>query len=92
MKPKYIVIIAVTALLTIVLMNNTEPVKFWIFGDVWLSKLAVMAVLFVLGTLFGLFIGRRKKEVQADFEDEEEDAPISRRESTLSDDDRDYIS
>lgn len=63
MRAKTIFIIVVTILVTIILMKNTDEVKFWIFGDRHVPKLAVLGIMFGTGLVLGYLAGRpRKKE------------------------------
>lgn len=94
---KTIFIIVVTVLVTIILMNNTDEVSFWIFGDVRLSKLAVLGVMFGLGLIIGFLAGRPRKKIQPDsfnstepLQDKDHDY-IRNDADQLSDEDRDYI-
>jgi len=94
---KTIFIIVVTVLVTIILMNNTNEVSFWIFGDVRLSKLAVLGVMFGLGLIIGFMAGRPRKKSQSvalntaeSLHDEDIDY-IKNDSDQLSDEDRDYI-
>ncbi len=86
-------IIVVTALVTIVLMNNQDEVTFWIFGDVRISKLAGLAGMFGLGFILGAIALRPKKKPVNTFRvEEDEDEPLPKPSRNLSDEDRDYIS
>lgn len=67
MRAKTIFIIIMTVLVTIVLMNNTDAVTFWIFGDVQIPKLAVLGVLFALGFLLGFLARGKRKRVEQEF-------------------------
>ena len=90
MSFKTIFVIAVTALVTIILMNNADEVNFWIFGEVKISKLLILGVMFVLGFIVGAIAFRsRKKAIKPNLNDEpvEPVAPTSH----LSDEDREYI-
>ncbi|PRY55458.1 hypothetical protein B0I27_101429 [Arcticibacter pallidicorallinus] len=99
MRIKTFFIILITVLVTIVLMNNTEEIDMWLFGTTRISKLIILAVVFVLGFIVGALIMRpRKKKVLIDEEEDiypEEDpqnTPVNTYKSKLSDEDRDYIS
>lgn len=98
MRIKTFFIILITVLVTIVLMNNTEEIDMWLFGTTRISKLIILAVVFVLGFIVGALIMRpRKKKEILEEEDEypEEDPqnpPVNTYKSKLSDEDRDYIS
>lgn len=91
MSGKTIFIIILTALLTIFLMLNIEPVDFnFLFITFAVSKLLVIGVCVVVGFILGFIVGRPKKTVSS------YDAEIERNQPTvtkeLSDEDRDYIS
>lgn len=91
---KTIFIIIVSVLVTIILMNNTEEIHFWIFGDARIPKLAVLGVMFGLGLVIGFLAGRPRKKITAaaiteptpGFQETE-----TERHDYLSDEDRDYI-
>lgn len=90
MSIKTIIIIVITVLLTTVLMQNTDRVKFTIlFGDIYLSKLVVLGVVAVIAFILGILVGRPKKQ---EYDIEAYHDQIHRGEAnTLSDEDRDYI-
>lgn len=92
MRITTILIILITVLLTVVLMQNTDPVNFTIlFSDVRLSKLSVMAGTTIVGFILGYLVGRpkRARNIAPEYYEEE-----SQKENpnTLSDEDREYIS
>lgn len=92
MKAKTIFIIFLTALLTVFLTVNSDEVDFnFIIGDpVPVSKLLVIGVCVLIGFILGFIAGRPRRTVSS------YDAEIEKGEhslkSTLSDEDRDYIS
>ncbi len=92
MKGKTIFIITVTVLLTIFLMDNREAVDFnFIFvDDVPVSKLAVIGICILIGFILGFIAGRPRKTYSS-YNNEIEDT-YEQPKSTLSDEDRDYIS
>jgi hypothetical protein len=94
MSFKTIFIITVTVLVTIVLMKNTDEVDFWLFGTTSISKLAILGVMFILGFIIGILIARpRKKAVTTEPVSEDSQTPDSKEKpSSLSDEDREYIS
>ncbi|MDF3076426.1 MAG: hypothetical protein K0S09_315 [Sphingobacteriaceae bacterium] len=98
MSAKTIFIIIITVLVTIILMKNTDEVRFWIFGDTDVPKLAILGTMFGLGLIVGFLLGRPKRKATAteyddlDLDKEEEHQPEPVRKSTLSNEDRDYIS
>jgi len=78
-------------------MKNTDEVNFWIFGDMRLSKLAVLGVMFGLGLIIGFLAGRPRKKTHAvsfntaePLHDKDTDY-IKNDSDHLSDEDRDYI-
>jgi len=92
MRIKTMVIILITVLLTVVLMQNTEPVKFTIlFGTFYISKLMALASFAVVAFILGVLVGRPKKvkTLGGGFNDGDYDG---NEPDTLSDEDRDYIS
>jgi len=77
----------ISVLVTIILMKNTDEVNFWLFGDTSVPKLAVLGVMFLSGAVVGFMVGRPRRRTTTSEELTEE-----RGESTLSQEDRDYIS
>jgi putative membrane protein len=94
MKTKTIFIIAVTALLTLFLTVNSEPVDFdFIIGEpIAISKLIVIGVCVLIGFILGFIAGRPRKTVSSYDDDIERGVNSNENKSTLSDEDRDYIS
>lgn len=98
MSIKTVFIILITALVTIVLMNNTEEIDMWLFGTTRISKLIILAVVFVLGFVVGALVMRpRKKKVLEEeddnyLEEDPQNIPVNTYKTKLSDEDRDYIS
>jgi hypothetical protein len=96
MSFKTIFIIIVSVLVTIILMNNTDEIQFWIFGNAKIPKLAVLGFMFGLGAIVGYIAGRPGKRSNNDNDVEDNDhEPIERgntKENQLSDEDREYIS
>lgn len=92
MRITTILIIIITVLLTVILMQNTEPVRFTIlFGTFYISKLAALLTFGVVAFILGVLVGRPKKarsiagnDPQYRENDDDDD--------TLSDEDREYIS
>ncbi len=92
MRITTMLIIVITVLLTIVLMQNTEPVKFDIlFGSFYISKLAALAGFGAVAFVLGVLVGRPKK-ARSIADDDEDDDYTNNKPDTLSDEDRDYIS
>jgi|SRR5690606_31891956 len=67
MRAKTIFIILITVLVTIVLMNNTDTVTFWIFGNVEIPKLMILGILFILGFILGFVVRGPRKRLEQEF-------------------------
>jgi uncharacterized integral membrane protein len=93
MKGKTIFIVVLTALLTIFLMVNNDAVEFnFIIGNpVEVSKLIVIGICILIGFILGFITGRPRKTYSS-YNDEVEKNYAEEQKSTLSDEDRDYIS
>jgi len=98
MSTKTIFIIVLTVLVTIVLMKNTDEVIFWIFGDRYIPKLAILGTMFGVGLIVGFLLGRpRKKKEKQLTEGFQTNSDSAAEEFTdpyrpnLSDEDRKYI-
>ncbi len=92
MSVKTIFIVLISVLVTVILMNNTDEIDFWIFGEARIPKLAILGSMFFLGLIAGFLLGRpKKKEVILTEEDEEEERLPRSPAKQLSDADRDYI-
>lgn len=92
MKTKTIFIILITIILTVFLMVNRDPVDFdFIIGSpVPVSKLLVIGVCILIGFILGVLVARPRKTVSSYDTEIEKNNPNNT--STLSDEDRDYIS
>jgi uncharacterized integral membrane protein len=91
MRIKTIVVILITVMLTIVLMQNTEPVTFsFLWATFRISKLIMMTAVGVVAFILGVLVGRpsRVKKLGGTYIEGEHqrDDP-----NTLSDEDKDYI-
>ncbi len=97
MSAKTIFIIIISVLVTIILMNNTDEVNFWIFGDARVPKLAVLGVMFALGLIVGFVAGRPRKKsdvIQDNINShsyKEEEGIRNSNPNYLSDEDQEYI-
>lgn len=90
---KTIFIIVVSVLVTIILMNNTDEINFWIFGDVRIPKLVILGVMFGLGLIVGFMAGRSRLAVvtpTTDMEQRHKEVHNDKRDQ-LSEEDRNYI-
>lgn len=93
MRTKTIFIIIFTALLTIFLMINTDPVEFdFIFVKKDISKLVVVGVFTFIGFVLGYWVGKPKTVIST--YDQKFDDPKANTDhrNMLSDEDKDYIS
>jgi len=91
MSGKTIFIIILTALLTIFLMVNTEPVDFdFLVTTVAVSKLLVIGVCIIVGFIIGFIAGRPRKTISSYDDEVERNQPVAGKKE-LSDEDRDYI-
>ena len=92
MRIKTIVVILITALLTIVLMQNTENVKFsFLFATFFIPKLVMLTAVSVIAFILGVLVGRPgKPKYVRGLEDQMQ--LKNKDTNTLSDEDRDYIS
>jgi hypothetical protein len=96
MSFKTIFIITLSVLITVILMNNTDDINFWFFGEIRIQKLTVLGSMFGLGVLVGLLLGRPGKKPKTELQDlsaKTQSTPPDDPESTesLSEEDRDYI-
>ena len=95
MKPKIIFVIITTALLTAFLFLNNDKVvfDFIVVSDVYVSKLIVIGICVLIGFILGFLVGRPRKTVSSyDPEIEKIDVKEIENQSSLSKEDRDYIS
>ena len=92
MRIKTIIVILITALLTIVLMQNTGPVTFSVlWADFRIPKLVMLTAVSVIAFILGVLVGRPKRvrRIGGDYIDDN----IRKDDTnTLSDEDREYIS
>lgn len=96
MRPKIILIIIFTILITIFLMMNTDAVEFnFIFGKAEVSKLAAVGVCTFIGFILGYLAGRPKTVVSTyddKFEEHNDRKTETEHPDGLSEEDREYIS
>ncbi|RYF24411.1 MAG: LapA family protein [Flavobacteriales bacterium] len=94
MSGKTITIIILSVLLTIFLMVNNDAVSFdfILWKDVQLSKLIVIGVCILIGFILGFIAGRPRKTYTSYNDEIERGYNEEQPKSTLSDEDRDYIS
>ncbi|MBC7914437.1 MAG: hypothetical protein H7Y07_09975 [Pyrinomonadaceae bacterium] len=91
MSGKTIFVIVASVLVTIVLMNNTEEIDFWLFGATKIPKLVILGTMLGLGFVIGLIAGRPKKKEVVTQEPKFEVIEPSEKTTNLTDEDRDYI-
>ncbi|RZL47839.1 MAG: DUF1049 domain-containing protein [Pedobacter sp.] len=94
MKAKTIFIIVITALLTIFLVINSDAVDFdfLIGAPVPVSKLLVIGICIFIGFILGFLVGRPRKTISSYDTEIEKNYTNPENKSSLSDEDRDYIS
>ena len=91
MSIKSIIIIALTVLLTVAIMQNTDAVPFtFLFFTFYLPKLVIMTTVSVFAFIMGILVGRPKK-VKKDVNDSRQNNSGGDLSDTLSDEDREYI-
>lgn len=88
MSLKTISIITISVLLTIVLMNNTDDIHFWLFGEMQVPKLVALGSMFFTGLIVGFLASRplHQKKEQSNIEDDQVAIKPS-----LSQEDQDYL-
>lgn len=93
MNFKTIFVIIITALITIFLMLNNQPVDFnLIFTTQTVSKLVVIGVCFVLGFVVGIMVARpKKKSLNLGTQNPNFSEPVTPQ-KTISEEDENYIS
>ena len=99
MRPKTILIIIFTVLITVFLMMNTDAVEFdYIFGKGEISKLVVVGVCTFFGFILGYWAGRPKTIISTydekfdDHDHRNAHKPGELPKDGLSEEDREYIS
>jgi uncharacterized integral membrane protein len=101
MRLKTIFIIVITILLTIVIMQNSDPVFFKVlFFTTRVSKLVMMLIVAIVAFIIGYLVGRPKRTILSkdydhgydEHDDRTHDGNVKPNTNTLSDEDRDYIS
>jgi hypothetical protein len=93
MRAKTIFVIIITFLITVILMQNTDEVKFTVlFWDLYLPKLVILTGVIVAGIILGLLIGSRPSKPAINNYPNENQNNTNTPFDTLSKEDRDYIS
>jgi len=89
MRIKTIMVIAITILLTVVLMQNTDEVKFtFLFTDMYIPKLVMLTLVSVVAFILGIMVGRPTKVKRLG---DGSNAIKNNLSNTLSNEDKDYI-
>jgi len=92
MSVRNIIALVIVVLLTVIIMQNTDEVKFTIlFADVYIAKVAVLTAVSVAGFILGVLVARPKNK-KYDIEEYHDTVHRKEETDTLSDEDRDYIS
>ncbi len=92
MRIKTMIIVLITILLTVVIMQNNDPVTFkFLFAKFYISKLLMLLLVALVAFIVGVLVGRpgKPKYIPGQLAEGEEDKKES---NTLSDEDREYIS
>lgn len=88
MRIKTITVIVITILLTVVLMQNTETVKFtFLFTEIYIPKLVMMTLVSIVAFVLGILVGRPTKVNRLG----DDNNLINGASGTLSEEDKDYI-
>jgi len=86
------IIVIIAVLLTVVIMQNTGPVYFnLLWATFHISKLVMLLLVAIVGFIIGVLVGRPGRPRYTPGHDDENEA-VNKPTSTLSDEDRDYIS
>ncbi len=89
MKAKTFFVIFLTVLITVVLMQNTDEVKFKVlFWDLYLPKLVILTGVAAAGIMLGFMLRGRPPRATNNNDIKNNQTPFD----TLSAEDRDYIS
>lgn len=89
MRIKTIMVIGITILLTVVLMQNTDEVKFtFLFTDMYIPKLVMLTLVSVVAFILGILVGRPIKVKRLG---DDANAKKNGLSNTLSDEDKNYI-
>ncbi|MEB0249851.1 MULTISPECIES: hypothetical protein [unclassified Mucilaginibacter] len=92
MSIKNIIALVIVVLLTIIIMQNTDEVKFTLlFSTGYMSKLPVMTAIAVSAFILGILVGRPKNK-KYNISEHYDELHADEDKNTLSDEDRDYIS
>lgn len=92
MSIKNIFALIIVVLITIVIMQNTDEVKFTIlFSSGYMSKVPVMTAIAVAAFILGVLVGRPKNK-KYNISEHYNELHADEDKNTLSDEDRDYIS
>lgn len=106
MSFKTIIIIVLSVLITVIFMQNTDQVLFTVlWKEILVSKLVMMLVVTLFGFTLGVIIARprKKKIIEVEAATNQKDIPLEinnpfdheyismKKESKLSDEDRDYL-
>lgn len=94
MRAKTLFVIVITVLITIVLMQNADEVKFKVlFWDLYLPKLVIMTGVIFIGIVMGLLLANRpSKSINSNDNFNNQNNNNQTPYDTLSPEDRDYIS
>jgi uncharacterized integral membrane protein len=94
MRAKTLFVIVLTVLITVILMQNADEVKFKIlFWELYLPKLVILTGVIFLGIILGMLLASRASRARTfDHDDHNQNNNNQNTYDTLSPEDRDYIS
>lgn len=93
MKAKTLFVIILTVLITVILMQNTDEVKFKaLFWDLYLPKLVILTGVISIGIILGLLLRSRPSRPLTNDNNYNNQNNYQNTNDTLSPEDRDYIS
>ncbi len=99
MKLKTIFVAILSAITAIILYKNNDPSSFWLFGDIYTSKLILLCIFYILGIITGALLFRRKSKYPQEYSinntlvnvDEIPSVLNNSNTSVLSNDDKEFI-
>jgi len=93
MKAKTLFVIILTVLITVILMQNMDEVKFKVlFWELYLPKLVILTGVIFIGIILGLLLRSRSSRVSNIENNYNNLNNYQNTNDTLSPEDRDYIS
>ena len=99
MKLKTIFVAILSAITAIILYKNNDQSSFWLFGDIYTSKLILLFIFYILGIITGALLFRHKSKYPKEYSvnnrlqnlDETTNEPSNSSSTILSNDDKEYL-